>query len=303
LRIEVELRTFSFCDFAHNNEFHYLISRIFFSSTYFCVSYKYKSRLSSQVLKYISYKIKAVSKYKVHSPFVYDLIIDVFENDNSYYAFPAVELIRKKLLLSKRVLKVEDMGAGSRVFNSSQRKVKSIVKHSAKKPKYAQLLFRMVNYYNPNTILELGTSLGLTTAYLAKARKKAKVYTLEGSSEICEAAKNTFKSLRLNNVQILQGNFNDTLPEILSKITVLDFVFFDGNHQKKPTLDYFNQCLEKVNENSVFVFDDIHWSDEMTEAWEAIKNHPEVTISVDIFQFGIVFFRRGVEKQHFELRY
>ena len=301
--IEFELLKFPFCDFAKNDEFHSLISRIFFSSPYFCGSYKYKGRLSSQVLKYISYKIKAVSKHKVHSPFVYDLIIDVFENDNSYYSFPAVELVRKKLLQSKRFLQVDDMGAGSRVFNSNQRKIKSIAKHSAKKPKYAQLLFRMVNYYHPNTILELGTSLGLTTAYLAKARKKAEVYTLEGSPEICEVAKDTFKSLRLNNVQILQGNFNDTLPEILSKITVLDFVFFDGNHQKKPTLDYFNKCLEKANEHSVFVFDDIHWSDEMTEAWEDIKNHSKVTLSVDIFQLGIVFFRSGVEKQHFVLHY
>ena len=259
--------------------------------------------MTAQVLKYISYRIKAVSKHKVHSPFVYDLIIDVFENNNSYYAFPAVEFIRKKLLLSKRILTVDDMGAGSRVFNSNQRKIKSIAKHSSKNPKYAQLLFRMVNYYHPNTILELGTSLGLTTAYLAKARKKAKVYTLEGSPEICKVAKNTFKSLRLDNVQMVQGNFSDTLAEILPKITVLDFVFFDGNHQKKPTLDYFNQCLEKANENSVFVFDDIHWSDEMTGAWEEIKTHPRVTLTVDIFQFGIVFFRKGIEKQHFVLSY
>ena len=214
-----------------------------------------------------------------------------------------MELIRKKLLLSKRTLTVEDMGAGSRVFKSNQRKIKDIVKHSAKKPKYAQLLFKLVNYYQPNAILELGTSLGLTTTYLAKARKKAKVYSFEGSAEICKAAKNTFKSLRVKNVQLIQGNFNVTLSETLPKIAVLDFAFFDGNHQKKPTLDYFNQCLEKANEHSVFVFDDIHWSDEMTEAWEEIKAHPEVTLTVDIFQFGIVFFRKGVEKQHFVLRY
>lgn len=258
--------------------------------------------MSSQVSKYISYKIKAVSKHKVHSPFVFDLIVDVFENENSYYAFPAVELIRKKLLLSKRSITVEDMGAGSRVFKSNQRKIKDIVKHSAKKPKYAQLLFKLVNYYQPSTILELGTSLGLTTTYLAKARKKAKVYSFEGSAEICQAAKNTFKSLRVKNVQLIQGNFNETLPEILPKVDVLDFAFFDGNHQKKPTLDYFNQCLERANEHSVFVFDDIHWSDEMTEAWEEIKAHPEVTLTVDIFQFGIVFFRKGFEKQHFVLR-
>ena len=138
-----------------------------------------KDRLSSRVSKYISYKKKAVSKHKVHSPFVFDLIVDVFENENSYYSFPAVELIRKKLLLTKRTLTVEDMGAGSRVFKSNQRKIKDIVKYSAQKPKYAQLLFKLVNYYQPNTILELGTSLGLTTAYLAKARKKAKVYTLD----------------------------------------------------------------------------------------------------------------------------
>ena len=259
--------------------------------------------MSSQGLKYISYKIKAVSKHKVHSPFIYDLIIDVFENDNSFYAFPAVELIRKKLLLTQRVLTVDDMGAGSRVFNSNQRKIKDIVKHSTQKPKYAQLLFKLVNYYQPNTILELGTSLGLTTAYLAKARKKAKVYTFEGSPEIGKVAKNTFKSLLVENAELVQGDFNETLSETLPKIDVLDFAFFDGNHQKKPTLDYFNKCLEKANEHSVFVFDDIHWSDEMTEAWEAIKTHPEVTLTVDIFKFGIVFFRRGVEKQHFVLRY
>ncbi|MDC0339300.1 class I SAM-dependent methyltransferase [Flavobacteriales bacterium] len=262
-----------------------------------------KDSLSSQVIKYISYKINAVSKHKVHSPFVFDLIVDVFEDDNSYYAFPAVELIRKKLLLTKRTLTVEDMGAGSRVFKSNERKIKDIVKHSAQKPKYSQLLFKLVNYYQSKTILELGTSLGLTTAYLAKARKKAKIHTLEGSPEICKAAKNTFKSLLVKNVQLVQGNFNDILPEALSQIVVLDFAFFDGNHEKKPTLDYFNQCLEKANEHSVFVFDDIHWSDEMTEAWEEIKNHPKVTLTVDIFQFGIVFFRTGIEKQHFVLRY
>ena len=259
--------------------------------------------MSSQVSKYISHRIKSVSKHKVHSPFVFDLIVDVFENDNSYYAFPAVELIRKKLLLSKRNLSVEDMGAGSRVFKSNQRKVKDIAKHSSKGPKFAQLLFKLVNYYQPNTIFELGTSLGLTTAYLAKSRKKGKVYSFEGSPEICKVAKNTFSSLRVKNVELIQGNFSDTLPEILPKIDVLDFAFFDGNHQKKPTLNYFNQCLEKANEHSVFVFDDIHWSDEMTEAWEEIKSHPEVTLTVDIFQFGIAFFRKGVEKQHFVLRY
>ena len=259
--------------------------------------------LSSQVSKYIKYKVKAVSKHKVHSPFVYDLIVDVFENENSYYAFPAVELIRKKLLLNDRTIIVEDLGAGSRVFKSNQRKIKDIVKHSAKEPKYAQLLFKLVNYYQPKTILELGTSLGLTTSYLAKARKQAEIYSLEGSPEICIEAKKTFKSLLVKNVKLEQGDFKETLPEALSKMTDLDFAFFDGNHQKVPTLDYFKLCLEKSNEHSVFIFDDIHWSDEMTEAWEEIKTHPEVTLTVDIFQFGIVFFRKGTEKQHFVLKY
>lgn len=259
--------------------------------------------MSSQASKYLSYKLNAVSKHKVHSPFVFDLIVDVLENENSYYAFPAIELIRKKLLLNKRTIHVEDMGAGSRVHKSDKRKIKEIAKHSAKEPRYAQLLFKMVNYYQPNTIVELGTSLGLTTTYLAKARKQAKIYSLEGSPEICKEAKKTFKSLLVKNVELVQGNFNITLPETLSKIDVLDFAFFDGNHQKGPTLNYFKQCLAKGNEHSVFVFDDIHWSDEMTEAWEEIKAHPGVTLTIDIFQLGIVFFRKGVEKQHFVLRY
>jgi predicted O-methyltransferase YrrM len=88
----------------------------------------------------------------------------------------------------------------------------------------------------------------------------------------------------------------------LNSLPKLDLVFFDGNHQKVPTLDYFHHCLTKAHENSIFIFDDIHWSSEMDEAWQQIQGHEQVSLTIDLFQFGLVFFRKGIAKQHFTLR-
>lgn len=205
--------------------------------------------------------------------------------------------------LDNTVLKIEDLGAGSKNSSSNERTIRQLIKNSAKAPKYGQLLFRLVNYVEAKNIIELGTSLGMSTLYLANSRRYSNVYTLEGSKEIAKKAKDNFNKMQLKNIEVINGNFDNTLTPLLDKLQKVDFVFFDGNHKEKPTLHYFEKCLSKVHNNTVFVFDDIYWSEEMTSAWKVIKANKKVTMTIDVFEMGIVFFRKELPKQDLVINY
>jgi predicted O-methyltransferase YrrM len=253
--------------------------------------------------QYLAYSIKAVNEHGVHSPFVFDLLLGTIYNNKDFYAYAAIENLREELLYSQKIVKCKDPGAGSVKGTSAERTVKQLARRSANPPEHAQLLFRLANHFQPSVALELGTSLGISTAYLASANSKTKLITIEGCEEIAAMAKENFRKLELNNIEAITGNFDDVLPGLLKEIPHLDLVFFDGNHRKAPTLNYFRQCLEKASETSVFIFDDIYWSAEMTEAWNEIKNHEQVTVTLDLFQLGIVFFRKEQAKENFIIRF
>ena len=256
--------------------------------------------------KFIKYYLAAYNGkgHGVHSPFVFDFIKNVLNDCRHFYAYDAIERIREKLLSNDKVLQIEDFGAGSTVIKSNHRKINSIAKSSLKPKKFGQLMMRMVNYYGIKTSIELGTSLGVTTSYLASGNLKGQVITLEGSGEIANIAKQNFERLKLQNIEIVEGNFDDTLQKTLEKIPTIDLAFVDGNHRKAPTLDYFNQLLRKKTEQSIFIFDDIHWSKGMEEAWQQIQQHPDVTLTIDLFFIGLVFFRKEQKvAQHFSIRF
>ena len=221
----------------------------------------------------------------------------------TYRAYAAIEARRQALLGSPASISVTDFGAGSHTGAGTRRRVADIARTAAKPPHLAQLLFRLANYFRPATILELGTSLGLTTAYLAAADSHHRVVTFEGCPNVAAVARETFAALQLGNIDVVEGNIDHTLAPALAALPGrVDFAFFDGNHRYEPTLHYFELCLAHRTDDSVFVFDDIHWSVEMERAWEVIKAHPDVTITVDLFYVGLVFFRKGQPKQHFWLR-
>lgn len=253
------------------------------------------------IYHYLVHRLKAVNEHGIHSPFVFDLLMNVIYVKTDYYPFKKIEKVREQLLDSKKTIHCIDLGATNEI--TKDKKISRIAKHSAKAPRQAQLLFRLANYFQPEHIIELGTSLGISTAYLAAANSKTKIITMEGCPETAEIAQQNFKHLKLQNIEQIIGNFDIVLPKVLDKCEKLDFVFFDGNHRKQATLNYFNQCLEKVNESTVFVFDDIYWSDEMMEAWKEIKNNSRVTITIDLFFMGIVFFHKEQAKQHFLIRF
>lgn len=250
--------------------------------------------------------LRSGNAHGLHSPFVFGLYTTVIRNTGEYGAFARIEQRRQALLASSQVLDVTDFGAGSQVAQAGgrRRSVHAIARHAAKPPRLAQLLFRLVNHFQPVTTLELGTSLGLTTAYLALADSRQQVISFEGCPNTAAVARQTFEQLAIPNVRLVEGNLDQTLPATLASLPQpVDFVFFDGNHRYEPTLRYFEQCLAKAHEGSVFVLDDIHWSAEMERAWAAIKAHPSVTVTIDLFFVGLVFFRKKQPRQDFWLRY
>lgn len=240
----------------------------------------------------------------MHSPFVFRFILHVLNNQSKLQSPAEIEDLRKQLKKDHRVLQIEDLGAGSRVASTKQRSVKQLAQSALKPKKYAQLFYRLVKYYQPKTIIELGTSLGITTSYIAKAAPSASISTIEGSSEIAAVAKTNFNKLQLTNINLLQGNFDELLPYLIHQLSSVDLAYIDGNHRYGPTMTYFHQLLIKTHNNSILVFDDIHWSSEMEQAWEEIKSHPAVRCTVDIFFLGFVFFRQEFKTpQHFTVRF
>jgi predicted O-methyltransferase YrrM len=256
--------------------------------------------------KYFNYYLKAQNGkgHGVHSPFVFDFIIHVLNDHKKYECYQKIESLREQLLANNTIIEVEDFGAGSAINPFKNRKVKDIAHSSLKKKKYAQLLFRIANYYQSNTIVELGTSFGITTSYLASAHKDSKIITFEGSHNIASIALSNFKQARLNNIDLIEGDFKKTLEGINNKIEKVDLVFIDGNHRKEATLEYFNFFLKKSSSQTIFIFDDIHWSEEMEEAWKLIQQDDSVTLTIDLFFIGLVFLSPDFKvKQHFTIRF
>ncbi len=240
----------------------------------------------------------------MHSPFVFQFILHVLNNTSGYKAPEEIEDLRKQLLHDARMLQIEDLGAGSRVASTKERSVQQLAKSALKPKKYAQLLFRLVKHYQPKTIIELGTSLGITTSYLSSANPGATITTIEGSQAVATIANQNFTNLALKNIQLLQGNFDDLLPSVIRQRSSIDLAYIDGNHRYQPTIDYFHQLLPIIHNNTILVFDDIHWSEEMERAWNEIKQHSSVRCTVDIFFLGFVFFRSEFKaKQHFTIRF
>jgi predicted O-methyltransferase YrrM len=256
--------------------------------------------------KYLHYYFTASngSGHGVHSPFVFDFITNVLKDKIKYDSYNKIEEQRKKLLANTTTIEIEDFGAGSAVFKSNQRIIKNIAATSLKPKKYAQLLFRIAQYYKPETIIELGTSLGITTAYLGSGNAGSKVYTCEGSKNIAAIAENNFDELGLKNIELIKGDFDQTVQPLLSRLNKIDLAFIDGNHRKEPTLEYFAQLLKHSTNTTILIFDDIHWSAEMEAAWATIQSNPAVTLTIDLFFIGIVLINNDFKvTQHFAVAY
>lgn len=262
----------------------------------------------------------------MHSPFVYSLLTQCVYKKERKPVSKIIEDHRKAILNDHRTITIKDFGAGSRVFKSNERKVSEIAKNAGISRKRALLLNKLIPYLNIETALELGTSVGISSAAIAVGNK-VELTTMEGCPETAKVATEYFKRFGIDNIELKIGEFElllkkenfqipnskfQTTPELKTTAKQqptnnnqqpkTDLIYFDGNHQKQATLKYFHQLLPLAHNESVFIFDDIHWSKDMEEAWEEIKAHKEVRVSIDSFFWGIVFFRKEQKKEHFKIR-
>lgn len=252
----------------------------------------------SSVRAYLRYRRNAVSKHGVHSPFVFDLVTKTFPNDETdFTVFPA-EKWREECLANHSTIDVLDFGTGK----SGPRMISAIARRAAKSPKEGRLLYRIVKRFQPKNILELGTSLGISAMYMQAGAPDAKLVTLEGCPETARIAGEGCKKYKVA-ADIRVGDFASTLAGVLEELKTVDLVYIDGNHRRQPTLDYFSQIRKYAHNETVFIFDDIHWSLEMEEAWRTICADPELHVSLDVFHFGVVFIRSQQVKEHFVLRW
>jgi predicted O-methyltransferase YrrM len=253
------------------------------------------------IKSYLKFLFHSKNEHGIHSPFVFDLVTKCFYDNTKYSEYEVLISYRKSLLENKNTIEVTDFGAGSRVFKSNVRAISKIAQTAGITPKNAELLFRIVRYFQPKSILEIGTSLGLATSALSLANENTKIITLEGCPNAMATAKKMFQvsSFKFPNnaVDFVNTEFNLFFENL--KPQIFDLVYFDGNHSKKATLEYFEALLPTISNDSVWIFDDIHWSADMEEAWEIIKKHSMVSVTIDTFQWGIVFFRTEQEKEHF----
>jgi len=258
-----------------------------------------------QIKQYIKFLLKSTNQHGVHSPFVYHLVTKCFYDKTNYSAYKHILNYKKELLKNKTKIKVTDLGVGSQVMNQKERSISNIAKNAGTIYKRTKLLYRLVRYFEFQNILELGTSLGIATQAMHLANSKANITTIEGCPNISEFTKANFEKHKLKehslNINLITDNFDNAIKNL--KPNTYDLIFFDGNHQKEATLQYFETLLKTAHNDSVFIFDDIYWSKNMTEAWKTIKQHPKVTVTIDTFFWGFVFFRKEQVKEHFVIRF
>ena len=253
----------------------------------------------SRIGSHLRYWMKSKGPNRVHSPFVFGLYSNVILSDKQYYAFTTIEKIRAQLLKSEQIISDPDPGAGSK-GRLKKRKVKDIAANSLLSPKQGRILFRLVEHFQPKVILELGSSLGISALYLAKA-SQASVHTIEGQASIAKIAHSVFKKGKVDSIQLHVGLFEEVLPDLLPTLKSVDFLYMDGNHTYEATLNYFNQIRPFLHNDSVVVVDDIRWSEPMMKAWKTLSKLEDVHVSIDLQKFGLLFFRKSQVKEDFIL--
>jgi precorrin-6B methylase 2 len=253
-----------------------------------------------QAKAFVNHWLDSVEEHSLHSPFFFDFYDKVIKG-KSAEDFSEIEEVRNKLLMNQGVLEVKDLGSGSTstALKGSQRKIADIAATSLTPSNIAEIYFRTCEYTEVHQVVELGTSMGLTSLYLSKL-PDCKVHTFEGSHELANLALTNFEYFEVKNIQLIEGDIATTLPRFLQdNLAKIGFALVDANHRYAPTIQYFEWLMKRFNEKSIMVIDDIHHSPEMEKAWKELKKHYLVYGSVDLFRCGILFFEPGLNRQHF----
>lgn len=243
---------------------------------------------------------KSLKGHGIHSPYIFNLITNIILPAIKQPLNANIEKIRQNFLINTQLVEYINLGA-NKLSTTTYLKINHIARNSVSTPKKCKIINAIAKHYKPTTVIELGTSIGIGTMYLAQANNNTQVITIEGSPQIANIAQETFKVHNFNNILSYVGNFDSILPSILDKLNTPTLWYIDGNHHYEPTLRYFEWALTKFNAENIIIFDDIYWSNKMCQAWQQIKKHPKVTISIDFYYLGIVFFKEVMHRESFKI--
>ena len=262
-------------------------------------------KLFWQLNSYIRYYFKSKSRYVIHSPFAYQLMHHIFHDKSADQELKKLDKAKKQLFKRTTPIETTDLGAGAgnKHYTTYIDTLGKIARRRSPGSRSLHILFKLSRHFHPAYILEFGTSAGISASYIGRASPFKKFVSMEGCAVLAAHACEYFTELNLSGIEVKVGNFDVILDKTLDEFEQLDLVFVDGNHRKRQTLDYFARCLKKTHEHSIIIFDDIHWSAEMEEAWKVIKKNERVSVTIDLYNMGIVFFRKGISKQDFIIRY
>lgn len=250
-----------------------------------------------QFKSYLNHWLDAVDEHSIHSPFFFDLYARLKKSIDTK-PFDDIEETRARLLENQTLLTVQDLGSASAYFSDGQRTIADIARTSLSEEEQCRRLCILAAVGESKRIVELGTSMGITSLYLSRIPDSS-VFTFEGNASLINIALTNFEYFGASNIELIEGNIDETLPDFLQNPAKIDLAILDANHRKEPTLHYFEWIARRMSENGIMVIDDIYRSKEMGEAWQILRRHDLVYGSVDLFHSGILFFDLNLHKQHF----
>lgn len=253
------------------------------------------------IILYIQYFFTVVDEHSIQAPFAFQLYKELKKSKKEIMSNDEIEQYRRIFQNDHTQITSNDMGAGSIVSGANT--FSSVAKYGISSEKDCLFLQKLAEICKAKICIELGTSLGIATSYLAMANYMEKVYTFEGKEQLVKKSRQLFDDLRINKIQIIQGNIDDKLPEILDNIGQIDLAIIDANHTESALLAYFGLLKAKISPNGVIIIDDIRWSAEMHSGWLKLVKSAEVSLSIDFLNKGVLFFGKGMQKQHYVLRY
>ncbi len=263
------------------------------------------SGIASLSLKYLRHRIVSGHQngHGIHSPYLYDLVRNVLFNKARTEVPEELLLWHRRLSHCKTNLEIYDQGAGSRITTAKRRSVSSLVKHASITARQGALLYRLCRWYRPELVLEFGSGLGISAAYLAAGSGNARIITVEGSPEKHAYAVENFPAGLSCRVHFVQGSFEDHFEMMLNRAGERTIIFIDGDHSYRPTVDKVRSFLDKEPQEAMIILDDIYWSADMERAWKECIQNERVDVSLDLFHFGILIRRPAIARQHLMINF
>jgi hypothetical protein len=249
--------------------------------------------------KFFTHYILAKNEHSIHSPFVFNLYTEIIQAINFPF-YLEIETHYYKLLNDTTIIKNDNPGVGTK---KNSLPIGNLIGSSVKALPWRKLICRITAERKPQVIVELGTSAGITSAYLALTCKDAHIYTFEANPLLIAKAKKMFEEYQINNITIIEGNIDDTLAPFISSIDKIDVAYIDANHRYCATKHYYELLEKKCGEDSLLIIDDIYWSKEMTKAWNEIRQAPSISIDIDLWQIGLLYIKPNQHKESFKLKF